>query len=512
MKKRNKIIILVLALMLVGTIVLVSAGISPITPSLNLDGQDQFTISNYNSIQGENMTVANTIYANAMEIFNTNNQISQLKLFSTRGDDSSGAGNRSEILFFTGNFTDDFESEEALQNRGLALSIHKDGSTQPHHVTFYSPVLNNTANAPRAIEWLWGDDSDGKVRFKDSPRIILGDYNGNGWYGFYENETQEYPALLTDGRILGIGVDTDNTSPAGEIQFYDNGAAETDTKVTMSFAAPYSLTGISNFNTGADLYTLESGRVITSGQTGIEMYVNNASTLVYQVKGDYWNIFPTGVRTTILASDTTTAEKITFHGAQGGVEMIGNIPVINSTRDANSGQTAMQFNTKNGGTSVELKGDGELHANNGLTVTGTAYADEFSGNLSWSNLNNYPVACPAGSYLTQLDDSVTCTTVSAITNNLNVSGNFTNDLIPQTNNLYSIGSTLLRWAKGWFIDLDVSGTASIENLTISGSGDFIISMNSTSKTCNEANAGAIYYNNDTNKHYGCNVTAWQPLY
>ena len=32
--------------------------------------------------------------------------------------------------------------------------------------------------------------------------------------------------------------------------------------------------------------------------------------------------------------------------------------------------------------------------------------------LDWTKLQNYPAACPAGSYLTQLDDSVTCTTPS----------------------------------------------------------------------------------------------------
>ncbi|KKL75612.1 hypothetical protein LCGC14_2053120, partial [marine sediment metagenome] len=30
-------------------------------------------------------------------------------------------------------------------------------------------------------------------------------------------------------------------------------------------------------------------------------------------------------------------------------------------------------------------------------------------NLNWTFLKNYPAACPAGTFLTQLDDSVTCT-------------------------------------------------------------------------------------------------------
>ncbi len=40
---------------------------------------------------------------------------------------------------------------------------------------------------------------------------------------------------------------------------------------------------------------------------------------------------------------------------------------------------------------------------------GNVTADNFFGNLTWTDLNNYPVACPAGSAITQLNDSVTCT-------------------------------------------------------------------------------------------------------
>lgn|SRR3990167_8792899 len=42
--------------------------------------------------------------------------------------------------------------------------------------------------------------------------------------------------------------------------------------------------------------------------------------------------------------------------------------------------------------------------------------------ISWSNLTDYPSECPANTYLTQLNDSVTCTAISKITNNLNISG------------------------------------------------------------------------------------------
>lgn len=48
---------------------------------------------------------------------------------------------------------------------------------------------------------------------------------------------------------------------------------------------------------------------------------------------------------------------------------------------------------------------------------------------NWTKLQNYPVACPSGTYLTQLEDSVVCTSISAVSHdnltvgNLTVTGN-----------------------------------------------------------------------------------------
>jgi len=51
-----------------------------------------------------------------------------------------------------------------------------------------------------------------------------------------------------------------------------------------------------------------------------------------------------------------------------------------------------------------------------------------SGNLKWTDLYDYPVACPANSAITQLNDSVTCTdglyTLLEIATNM---GNWSND-------------------------------------------------------------------------------------
>lgn len=90
---------------------------------------------------------------------------------------------------------------------------------------------------------------------------------------------------------------------------------------------------------------------------------------------------------------------------------------------------------------------------------------------TWTNLQDYPVACPSGA-ITALNDSVTCS-----------------DL--------------------W---VDVVGDTLTGNLTINGTGVLRLKSNTTARVCSELNAGDIYYSNVTNMHYGCNVSGWHALY
>jgi len=55
------------------------------------------------------------------------------------------------------------------------------------------------------------------------------------------------------------------------------------------------------------------------------------------------------------------------------------------------------------------------------TLTG-----EVTGSMNWTKLKNYPVACPAYSAITLLNDSVTCTSYESMST-LNVTGNITSE-------------------------------------------------------------------------------------
>src|SRR3990167_10623480 len=67
------------------------------------------------------------------------------------------------------------------------------------------------------------------------------------------------------------------------------------------------------------------------------------------------------------------------------------------------------------------QGDIDLKSRYNILNGTNATFINIQGNLPWTNLSSYPVACPSGTYLTQLNDSITCTSISAASyNNLTV--------------------------------------------------------------------------------------------
>ncbi len=160
-------------------------------------------------------------------------------------------------------------------------------------------------------------------------------------------------------------------------------------------------------------------------------------------------------------------------------------------------------------------------------------------------LNSPPVACPAGYYMTYFNGATaTCTGFNELiiygnnplvkmidTSNpefnwsvrnsngvykvyLNVNVNdpeleITSDgnisvmnLFPKTNNLYFLGSLALRWIKGWFVDLDVSGTSNLTNVTVN---QLLNLQPITLPTCGISYNGTMA-RNETGV-YGCNATS-----
>lgn len=91
---------------------------------------------------------------------------------------------------------------------------------------------------------------------------------------------------------------------------------------------------------------------------------------------------------------------------QGDIELKNNYALLNATNVTSTRATIGGINLNSSGIFVNS-------------------SQKVSGNVSWTDLSDYPVACPANTYVTQIDDSITCTAITTIPNNVAMSKNVT---------------------------------------------------------------------------------------
>ena len=556
MKNKIFIISLVSFLILVSTIYSVTAGISPITPSLNLDGQDLFTITNYN-MSGNNInwsdlyefpvacpsgtyltqlddsvtctSISASSYDNLTVTNFTTSRINSIQYvqagnysdISVTQDRCSGL---CKVILPTGTYTHDNNAITIRPNtiyEGYGAVINR--ATNPS-VFFGSSIVNNYNVTFRGIKFV----DNGISTSTKSSFIYAKSVNVSNWV-IENNEFWNMPngtaAILlghasteywaTNVKVInnkfmyvhsGMGYNGDGLQfignylvggrgyPAGEGEGLDwNGMPSNGKGGIVSNNIIINFTEQSLDINGH--HVVISNNVVTlrhdgATTTGINSYGNsygvvsgNIIKLTDETADSGIKIRNSGtlqggqiISNNIIHSNSGVGKGITF-----AVNASKNIIIGNSLINLSSGlwfsstgsnNNMINSNYFNNVTEKITNSNTSLNINNGFyfnaPIMDPSYLDS-KINLSWNNLTEYPVACPIGSYLTQLDDSVTCTTISSITNNLNVSGNFTNDLIPQTTDTYSLGTTLLKWMKGWFVDLDVSNNVSIGgNLSVDG--------------------------------------------
>ena len=88
---------------------------------------------------------------------------------------------------------------------------------------------------------------------------------------------------------------------------------------------------------------------------------------------------------------------------------------------------------------------------------GNVTADYFFGTLNWSDLSGYPVACPAGYYVTQIDDSITCTEID-LSNFVPYTGANANVDLGSYNLTIDDTLQLTNTTTTWNMYVDVNGT------------------------------------------------------
>lgn len=117
-----------------------------------------------------------------------------------------------------------------------------------------------------------------------------------------------------------------------------------------------------------------------------------------------------------------------------------------------------------------------VNATNGY-FTGQLTSTEIDAPSDWTNLQNYPVACPVGSYVTQIDDTITCTELTLFSRtttatDYNIS---TSDIYVGVTDTSSTRTLTLPFASDFGENLlyinDESGAAGTNNIIINSSKD-----------------------------------------
>jgi len=226
-----------------------------------------------------NINVSTTIYDTNLDLRSTSTTYPQINLRSGRGEDANGGVNRSAISLWSHEDDAVFNSDYSF--RGLSIEVHADSATQPHHVTFYSALTDEGSGyGGKAIQWQWGNDSNGRFMLMDLNRIEFPE-NYKGW----NNETQ-YNAIESKNETLYIIVDSDDDSTINELIVFSRDDYTSTGKFIMNF------TGGKDALYG-NLPLFVSTRVASVGQSAMEFYTNT-NTLGMQMKGDGKMYFPAG--------------------------------------------------------------------------------------------------------------------------------------------------------------------------------------------------------------------------
>ena len=181
---------------------------------------------------------------------------------------------------------------------------------------------------------------------------------------------------------------------------------------------------------------------------------------------DYWDLLnsPTDITSLGTIGSATSITSTSFTGPLTGTASIatlwasvssfnltqffdsGNVLIINSTwitnlitgfsyateadltteenlQAANNATQAALINLK-----IDTSSEGDLNVNSsdywdslGSPSDITGLSDSQISSLSWSKLTSYPVSCPDNTYITQLNDSITCTGINSTILNVNYS-------------------------------------------------------------------------------------------
>jgi len=120
---------------------------------------------------------------------------------------------------------------------------------------------------------------------------------------------------------------------------------------------------------------------------------------------NYWDSLDTPLDITALGTigSATSITSTAFVGP-----LTGNADSA-TTWDGETSQANLNVNSSNYWDGIDTPGDFAA-----ITASGLITANEFTGAQNWTDNQNYPTACPADTFATQIGDTITCTAISDV--------------------------------------------------------------------------------------------------
>lgn len=218
--------------------------------------------------------------------------------------------------------------------------------------------------------------------------VPQGNINGKGVYTIYNFTNISSPKF--------IGVEYSGNS------YLQNGSLVLDTSNLAELVVNYSLfTNLSNMNVNTTTLKTTDGMLDVvfsyfTSQFYLRTLIDSAETTQ--------NATISGINTSVFSElELRLNESDQRYNETLRIDAVNNTAVIANQTADKANHTANTAITR-----LDLLND-----------TYQLIGFQSSGVLNWSYLQNYPVACPTNSYITQLDDTITCTVQSTDTEYLN---------------------------------------------------------------------------------------------
>lgn len=238
-------------------------------------------------------------------------------------------------------------------------------------------IIGTTVDANSLTDWLFGNKNLGATTF---PSSQVGQTPQNGYYLKTNGSVSTWSSISAAGGSGTVGTSTSETS--GYLPYW------TTTSATPALLGKVATnTASCGGNTSCTPFTIIGGSPITISSTGGSISTSSYLTAGLLLQSTAWN--------TIANIATNTLNINTDNLVQGATNKFMTYPGAGIALSSGSGWSSSI--TDNSG-----------NWNTAFTNASSSLYNFLVSRGNWTTIDNYPAACGAGSYVTQIGDTLTC--------------------------------------------------------------------------------------------------------